>query len=82
MEAYADFNEKTGLAFDIYSSRGCPWDCGFCYRVSGGNLRARSVVSVLNDMDHVHDAYGVDRFNFVDDTFGLKKGWIEGKNLP
>ncbi len=77
MEAYADFNAKTGLAFDIYSSRGCPWDCGFCYRVSGGNLRARSVESVLNDMDHVHDAYGVSRFNFVDDTFGLKKGWIE-----
>ena len=77
MESYLDFIGRTGRAFEMYSSRGCPWDCSFCFRVSGASTRIRSVDDIITEMDHLHEAHGVERFSFVDDTFGLKPRWLE-----
>ena len=57
-------------AAKIYTSRGCPAGCNFCAveHIAGRRFRARSVESILTEMHHLIDTYGVREFVFYDDN--------------
>jgi radical SAM superfamily enzyme YgiQ (UPF0313 family) len=61
----------TGIA----STRGCPFDCTFCDTAPfwGRRYRARSVANVIEEIRFLDGEYGLRHFEFVDDTFVLKK---------
>jgi radical SAM superfamily enzyme YgiQ (UPF0313 family) len=69
----------------IISSRGCPFNCSFCfnhqmaelYRGKGRYVRQRSASSVLDEIALVTAAGGIDRIYFADDTFSLNKTWLK-----
>jgi anaerobic magnesium-protoporphyrin IX monomethyl ester cyclase len=63
-------------AFDIMASRGCPFRCGFCSRVSGKTVRHRSVESVISQMQECHRRFGARDFWFLDESFTVDKGWV------
>jgi anaerobic magnesium-protoporphyrin IX monomethyl ester cyclase len=68
-----------GLSTTVHASRGCPFTCTYCVRELGDKARIyrpRSAASVLAELDHLADAYGIKRFVFTDDIFGLKKPWL------
>jgi len=57
----------------IFTSRGCPFKCSYCHDIFGKTFRWRSVDSVLAEITHLHEVYGVDEFQIVDDIFNLHK---------
>ena len=57
----------------LITSRGCPYQCVFCSSSHfwGTKIRARSVASVLNELQEVYHRYHFNAVAFVDDTFNL-----------
>ncbi len=56
------------------SSRGCPFDCAFCYRGAQGerNYGLRSVENLTAEVKWLQDRYGVDFVGFPDDNFAVR----------
>jgi anaerobic magnesium-protoporphyrin IX monomethyl ester cyclase len=57
----------------LLTSRGCPYQCAFCAssHFFGKKVRARSVASVLNELEEIYHRYHFNAVAFVDDTFNL-----------
>ncbi len=54
----------------MITSRGCPYNCTFCYKEMWGNKwRARSPENIFEEMNNLHKTYGINGFIFNDDTF-------------
>ncbi|MBN2452697.1 MAG: cobalamin-dependent protein [Candidatus Omnitrophica bacterium] len=63
----------------MISSRGCPYQCIFCDRkVFGNRFRAHSPKYVVDEMEHVIRVHGAKEIRFMDDTFTLDIGRVEG----
>lgn len=66
------------------SSRGCPFDCSFCfnhrmmelYRGKGAYVRHRSPASMVSEIESVVSGSTSHRVYFADDTFALNKQWL------
>jgi len=65
----------------VISSRGCPYQCGFCQPLEnnhfGRKLRRRSVDSVIKELLQLKKLYSPDCVMIHDDTFLLQSKWIE-----
>jgi anaerobic magnesium-protoporphyrin IX monomethyl ester cyclase len=57
----------------IFTSRGCPYSCGYCHDIFGRKVRWRSPENVLAEIDLLRSRYGVDEFQIFDDIFNLDK---------
>lgn len=65
----------------VISQRGCPYTCEFCcgrdsemyhkVRLSGGKLRALSPERIVEELNEMHDKFGLTSFMFYDDEFNL-----------
>jgi anaerobic magnesium-protoporphyrin IX monomethyl ester cyclase len=55
--------------FQIFTSRGCPYQCIYCHDLFGKRFRPRSPENVLSEMRHLYDRYGVREFLIYDDNF-------------
>ena len=56
----------------VLSSRGCPYNCSFCFKgIVGRTYRQRSPQNIADELQHVIDAYGVRNFYFIDDLFTI-----------
>jgi anaerobic magnesium-protoporphyrin IX monomethyl ester cyclase len=53
----------------MMTSRGCPYRCSFCHNIFGKRFRGRSPENVLEEMELLHDRFGVREFHFIDDVF-------------
>lgn len=67
-----------GNSFSILSSRGCPAKCNFCssHTVFTRRFRGRSAGNIFKEMQCLNEKYGAMQFNFVDDTFTIKKSRV------
>lgn len=63
-------------ALPIVTSRGCPYQCTFCFRPFGNTYRARSADRVLQDITSLSDRYDVQEFHILDDTFALDRARV------
>lgn len=61
---------------DIQVSRGCPFDCTFCYRQFGRHLRKRQAQRIIDEILFIRERYGLSMFSFCDDLFTVDKEWI------
>jgi len=61
----------------IMASRGCPFHCTFCNTPIfwGKKVRYRDPMMVVNEVEFLHDEYGVAEIFFQDDTFNLNHEW-------
>lgn len=66
-------------ALSMVTQLGCPFECGFC----GGRfspmlrrIRTRPARSVIQEMVHLYDAYGVKGIMFYDDELNVNKGLV------
>ncbi|MBF0267878.1 MAG: radical SAM protein [Alphaproteobacteria bacterium] len=64
----------------IELTRGCPFKCVFCSEPSntGRALRKRTPRSVVDEMLHVKEQYGISHFMTLDSTLTLNRKLIEG----
>jgi len=55
----------------VSMSRGCPFNCSFCYaiRVLGRRFRAKSLKSIVTELDGIHQQTGCSRFYVTDLNF-------------
>jgi len=66
------------------ASRGCPYNCTFCfnkrlkelYAGKGKYIRFHSVKRVLKEIEYVKEKYPLEVIHFEDDVFILKRTWI------
>lgn len=69
----------------ISSSRGCPFQCSYCYsnyigrlyRGKGKFLRRRSADNVINELILAKDRFKVKKVSFEDDVFTMDKKWLQ-----
>jgi radical SAM superfamily enzyme YgiQ (UPF0313 family) len=61
--------KKDYRTLTIFTSRGCPYGCIFCHNVFGKAFRGRSAESVLDEIQMLHDKYGMRELDIVDDAF-------------
>jgi len=59
----------------MITSRGCPYNCSFCARLSlwGHRVRYRSAENVVAEIEMLYKKYRARNFIFEDDTFTLNK---------
>ena len=63
------------ILFPLISSRGCVFWCDFCstVRMFGRGYRWRSAKNVVDEMQLIHDKYGVKQVTFYDDAFSVDR---------
>jgi anaerobic magnesium-protoporphyrin IX monomethyl ester cyclase len=61
----------------MLASRGCPHHCAFCCNYTGtvrnDGVGIRQHLKVIEEMEHLRDAYGASEIFFADDIFLLRK---------
>lgn len=61
----------------IITSRGCPYNCIYCYKgVFGNRFRQRSPENVIEEVKLVRDKHKINYFYFVDDLFTLDNNFV------
>ena len=56
----------------VFTGRGCPFSCNFCYRMDPG-FRPRSSENILEEMRILKRDYHVTYFDFLDDLFMISE---------
>jgi len=66
------------IIFPLVSSRGCVYWCDFCstVRMFGRGYRMRSPKNVVDEMQLIHDKYGIDQVTFYDDAFSVDRNRV------
>ncbi|MCW4002870.1 MAG: cobalamin-dependent protein [Candidatus Bathyarchaeota archaeon] len=66
------------VLFPLITSRGCVFWCDFCstVRMFGRGYRWRSPKNVVDEMQLVHDKYGVEQVTFYDDAFSVDRNRV------
>jgi radical SAM superfamily enzyme YgiQ (UPF0313 family) len=63
----------------MISARGCPYQCGFCYRGSAGAVyRSRNPILVVDEMEYLGRKWGAREVIFCNDTLTLDRENIVG----
>lgn len=64
---YAKINSYVP-AIGIETKRGCPFHCAYCVypQLQGSRLRCRPPQAVVDEIEHLHKEYGIERFHFTD----------------
>ena len=76
MERYRIFNfarvREPGLL--ILGSRGCPFGCTYCsLKIMGQTRRRRSAANIVDEIEYIHDRFGVVQPSFTDPIFPFSK---------
>lgn len=66
-------------ALGIESKRGCPYRCSYCVypALQGEKPRRRPPSSVVDEMEHLKNEYGVESFHFTDPVLNTPAGHLE-----
>ena len=65
-----------GASVNTITSRGCPYDCTFCYDPFGKTYEQRTVSNVIAEIQELKRRYNIDFIGFLDDNMFVKKQWI------
>jgi anaerobic magnesium-protoporphyrin IX monomethyl ester cyclase len=66
------------FSMNLVTTRGCPYHCNWCAKpIWGQRYHVHSPQTIVAQMKHLRDTYGVHHIWFADDIMGLKPNWIE-----
>lgn len=80
---FAHTSYDPAAAYSITCSRGCPFRCTFCNNdlvkqiYGSAHLRLRSPENVIAELEHAVALYRPRMINFLDETFGYDRKWLE-----
>lgn len=74
IDRYPLYAPDGGRMVTILSSRGCPYNCSYCFKgIMGRGYRQRSVDNILAEIRQVMAAYQAKHLYFIDDLFTINK---------
>jgi len=59
--------------YPVLGSRGCPFQCTFCYHSTGPIYRVRSVKNIIKEIEFAIGRYKIESFYLSDDLFAVQK---------
>ncbi len=70
--------------YPVMTGRGCPYNCSYCfnknykklYSGKGRYVRKRSPEHVIGELSHAMSTIGIQKINFVDDSFFCNPSWL------
>jgi anaerobic magnesium-protoporphyrin IX monomethyl ester cyclase len=71
-----DHRQKTVRHMEVLASRGCPFDCTYCYRIYGRKVRRRSPRSIVAEISELVRRYGIEYTGFPDDLFTSDRDFV------
>jgi radical SAM superfamily enzyme YgiQ (UPF0313 family) len=72
----ASLNSKRP-AIGIITSRGCPYKCTFCARITGHKLRFKTIDQIIDEIKYLKEKFKIKQFHFYDDTITCNKNFIK-----
>ncbi len=60
----------------VITSRGCPFNCSYCFHMFGRGARARSVDNILQEIKELQKRYEVESILFDDETFTISRNRV------
>ncbi len=63
-------------SFAITASRGCPFRCIFCATSVFQYYRVRTPKNVVNEIEYLHQKFGIKDITFHDPTFNVNPKWV------
>jgi radical SAM superfamily enzyme YgiQ (UPF0313 family) len=65
--------KKRKLVLPVEISRCCPFDCKFCFRTLGRQVRLKKPKRVVREIKRIIERYQLDQFEVIDGTFGVSQ---------
>jgi anaerobic magnesium-protoporphyrin IX monomethyl ester cyclase len=69
---YDLFGYASMAQYPLLTSRGCPFECVFCYKIFGNVCRFRNVARCIEELTWATEYYHTTRFKIIDDAFNLQ----------
>ncbi len=76
---YPDLQVTGVKRFDEYrvlGSRGCPFNCSFCFSYLGNTWRGRNPERIISELLEAKKKYNYKYFRFFDPVFNLQDKWV------
>lgn len=71
---HVDFSFRLNVPHaNLFTSRGCPYRCLYCHQVFGKRMRSHSAKRIVEEVRVLHDTYGIEKFQIIDDIFNLDR---------
>ena len=68
------YDKKLRRSLNIIGSRGCPYNCIYCYHnYMGQGWRMRSANNIIEEITLLKENYGIEYIHFTDDAFASSK---------
>jgi anaerobic magnesium-protoporphyrin IX monomethyl ester cyclase len=71
-----DHRQKTQPHMEVVASRGCPYNCVYCYHIYGRRVRRRSSGSIVSEIEELVRRFGVEYTGFPDDLFTSDRDFV------
>ncbi len=72
LERYPLYAPDGGRMLTVLTSRGCPYNCSYCFKgIVGRTYRQRSPENLMQELKELIRTYGIRNFYFIDDLFTL-----------
>jgi len=57
----------------IETSRGCPYECNYCIKTYGKNIRYKNIENIILEIENAIKNHNIKSFRIMDDTFTINK---------
>jgi len=72
LDRYPLYAPDGGRMLTVLTSRGCPYNCSYCFKgIVGRTYRQRSPENLVSELKLLIETYGIRNFYFIDDLFTL-----------
>lgn len=71
-----DHRQKKVRHMEVLASRGCPFNCVYCYRIYGRNVRRRSPRAIVDEIKELVRRFDIKYTGFPDDLFTNDRGFV------
>ena len=71
-----DHRQKKVRHMEVLASRGCPFNCVYCYRIYGRHVRRRSPASIVAELKELVRRYQIEYTGFPDDLFTSDRNFV------